>query len=154
MRSYVSYLGSRTRAAGGSLLLGCLLAVPTGRGEDADGRVKTVEISGAGTDVKSAAKDACRESVRQVVGVYVNAETRTENDDLIEDKVISLSSGFVEKSETLKKSAADGLVKVRIRATVRISKVIKSCKANKISVADTDAQWFVSSGNRTGLRTP
>ena len=122
------------------LLLGFLLAVPTGRGEDADGRVKTVEVSGAGTDVESAERDACREAVRQVVGAYVNAETRTENDELIEDKVISLSSGFVEKSETLKKSAADGLVKVRIRATVRISKVIESLKANKISVADIDGQ--------------
>jgi hypothetical protein len=105
-----------------------------------DTNLEVVEVSGAGADVESAEKDACREAVRQVVGAYVSAVTQTANDELIEDKVISLSSGFVEKSETLKKSAADGLVRVRIRATVRISKVLDTLRANKISITDVDGQ--------------
>jgi hypothetical protein len=112
---------------------------PVALADDAgDSKVKVVEVSGAGTDVESAKKDACREAVRQVVGAYVNSQTRTENDDLIEDKVISLSSGFVEKIEALKESQSDGLIRVRIRATVRISKVLDSLKANRISVVDVD----------------
>jgi hypothetical protein len=114
----------------------CCVAVA----EDAnDSKVRVVEVSGAGTDIENAKKDACREAVRQVVGTYVNSQTRTENDELLEDKVISLSSGFVEKIETLKESQADGLTRVRIRATVRISKVLDSLQANKIAVADVDA---------------
>jgi hypothetical protein len=103
-----------------------------------DPNVKVVVVNGAGTDIESAKKDACREAVRQVVGAYVSSKTQTENDELIEDKVISLSSGFVEKIETLKESQADGLVRVRLRATVRISKVLDSLKANRIAVIEVD----------------
>jgi hypothetical protein len=103
-----------------------------------DPNVKVVVVNGAATDIESAKKDACREAVRQVVGAYVSSKTQTENDELIEDKVISLSSGFVEKIETLKESQADGLVRVRLRATVRISKVLDSLKANRIAVIEVD----------------
>jgi hypothetical protein len=106
--------------------------------ESGNPTTQVVEVSGAGTDIEGAKKDACREAVRQVVGAYVASQTRTENDELIEDRVISLSSGFVEKIETLKESQADGLTRVRIRATVRISKVLESLKANQISVTDVD----------------
>lgn len=105
-----------------------------------DKNLKEVEVSGAGTDIDAAKKDACREAVRQVVGAYVDSKTRTESDELIEDKVISLSSGFVEKMETLKEAKADGLVRVRIRATVRISKVLESLKTNRISVSEVDGE--------------
>lgn len=105
-----------------------------------DLNLQEVEVSGAGTDIEAAKKDACREAVRRVVGAYVNSETRTENDELIEDNVISLSSGFVEKMETLKESKADGLVRVRIRATVRTSKVLDSLKKNRISVSAADGE--------------
>jgi len=109
-------------------------------GDSADSQTRAVEVSGAGVDVDSAKKDACREAVRQVVGAYVNSETRTENDELIEDKVISLSSGLVEKMETLKESKDDGLVRVRISATVRITKVLDSLKANNIAIAAVDGE--------------
>ena len=132
--------GAAIMAILATLLYGPLGGTTALADDPGSSKVKVVEVSGAGTDVESAEKDAYREAVRQVVGAYVNAVTRTENDELIEDNVISLSSGFVEKSETLKKSAADGLVKVRIRATVRISKVLDTLKANKISIADVDGQ--------------
>lgn len=138
------------RWAADRLGVGCMLVVlgtfglcvPQGAYADDGGgaRVKVVEASGAGADVESARKDACREAVRQVVGAYVNAKTRTENDELIEDKVISLSSGFVEKVERLKESTSDGLVRVRIRATVRISRVLESLKENAIAVSDVDGE--------------
>lgn len=105
-----------------------------------DPKLKVVVVSGAGIDIEAAKKDACREAVRQVVGAYISSKTFTENDELIEDKVISLSSGFVEKMETLTQSKADGLVRTRIRATVRISKVLDSLKTNRISVIELDGQ--------------
>ena len=108
--------------------------------EGADPGLKVVEVGGAGIDVDAAKKDAYREAVRQVVGAYVNSATRTENDELIEDKVVALSSGFVEKAETLKESAKDGLVRVRIRATVRVSKVLDSLKKHNIAVAKIDGE--------------
>lgn len=99
--------GSFRRYATSILVLGALLGGPANAtlafGQGAvGGNTKVVEVSGAGADVESAKNDACREAVRQVVGSYVASKTRTENDDLIEDKVISLSAGFVEKVEALK----------------------------------------------------
>lgn len=62
------------------------------------------------------------------------SKTSIENDRLIEEKVISLSSGFIKKMETLESSKEAGLVRVTIRATLRISKVLESLKTNRISV--------------------
>ena len=123
------------------LLVGVAFSPRVLFGEDSgDSQIKVVEVSGAGVDIDSAKKDACREAVRQVVGAYVNSETRTKNDELIEDKVISLSSGLVEKVETLKESKDDGLVRVRISATVRITKVLDSLTANNIAVSKVDGE--------------
>lgn len=129
----------RTLTSSGLLLVFIFVATWT-QGADSDAQVKVVEVSGSGIDVESAERDAYRAAVRQVVGAYVTTATRTENDELIEDKVISVSSGWVEKAETLKQSSADGLVKVRIRAAVRISEVIESLKSNNITVANIDGQ--------------
>lgn len=123
-------------------LLLLLLAVCVG-GErttyaDENATTEVVEVEGAGVDVESARKDACRQAVRQVVGAYLGDKTVVENDELIEDKVIALSSGFVEKVEPIKERKADGLVRVKIRATVRKTKVIESLKKNKLSVAKVD----------------
>jgi hypothetical protein len=115
-------------------------AVAMSAEEGADPGLKVVEVGGAGIDVDAAKKDAYREAVRQVVGAYVNSATRTENDELIEDKVVALSSGSVEKAETLKESAKDGLVRVRIRATVRVSEVLDSLKKHNIAVAKIDGE--------------
>ena len=123
-----------------SFLAMTLGAVAMSAEEGADPGLKVVEVGGAGIDVDAAKKDAYREAVRQVVGAYVNSATRTENDELIEDKVVALSSGFVEKAETLKESAKDGLVRVRIRATVRVSKVLDSLKKHNIAVAKIDGE--------------
>jgi hypothetical protein len=106
----------------------------------ADPQVKVVDVEGAGEDIEAAKKDACREAVRQVVGAYLHAKTHTENDELIEDKIISLSSGYVEKIETLNEYKKDGLMRVKLSATVRISKVLESLKANKISIVNVDGE--------------
>lgn len=114
---------------------GTLLSGSCARAQaSADRAVEVVECRGSGTNLESAKDDACREAVRQVVGAYMASKTTIENDRLIEDKVISLSSGFVEKMETLESSRDDGWVRVTIRATVRSSKVLESLNTNGISV--------------------
>ena len=124
------------------LTLGCGMSVAI-----ADDTTKTaspqstvVEVSGTGPDVEAAKKDAYREAVRQVVGAYTTSKTRTENDELIEDKIIALSSGLVEDAETLNVGSQDDLVRVRMRCTVRVTKVIDRLKSNKIAVKKVDGQ--------------
>lgn len=108
--------------------------------DDSSADVQIVTVEGAGTDVESARKDACRAAVRQVVGAVVSAKTLTVNDELIDDKIIDLSSGFVEKMEPLKDWKADGLVRVKVLATVRTTKIQDTLRANGVSVINVDGQ--------------
>jgi hypothetical protein len=66
------------------------------------------------------------------------------NDQLIEDKVITLSSAFVEKSEPLKETQDGRLIRVRLRANVRVNKLLDSLRANKISTLKVDSESLLS----------
>lgn len=101
---------------------------------------KTVEVTGTGADVENAKKDAYREAVRQVVGLYTTSQTRIENDELIEDEIISLSSGFVEKATVLKEDLEQGVVHVTMRCTVRSTKVLDKLKAHQVAIMKVDGQ--------------
>lgn len=148
-------IGSLVRILALSLVLSSLLfglAVPVVASES---RTQVEIVKGAGPDIESAKLEACREAVRKVVGAYLASKTITENDELIEDKVVSLSSGFVEKMETLKEWKEDGLVRVEIRATVRVSKLLDTLKANKIMIKGVDgsslgAQLLTKGDQRQG----
>ena len=103
----------------------------------AAGSVRVVVAQGVGTSVEAAKKDAYREAVRQVVGAYVEGETLTRNDELIEDRVLSLSGALVEKADVIPESVTtkDGLTRLRIRAEVKVTEVMKSL--GKINVTTT-----------------
>lgn len=59
-------------------------------------KTKTVEVYGRGLTEASALKDAARNAVTYVVGQYIDAQTITQNESDINDKIIAVSSGFVE----------------------------------------------------------
>lgn len=97
--------------------------------------VRVVIASGVGTTVEEAKKDAYREAVRQVVGAYVEGDTLVRNDELIEDKVLALSGALVTKADIVADSITTraGLTRLRIRAEVKITEVMKSLATNKIT---------------------
>lgn len=91
------------------------------------GDTRVVIAQGVGTTVEAAKKDAYREAVRQVVGAYVESDTLVKNDSLIEDKILTLSGGFVEQADVLADSVVtrDGQTRLRVRAVVRVTEVMK-----------------------------
>lgn len=103
-------------------------------GGDEAGAIEVVITEGVGLDVESARKDAYRNAVRQAVGAYVDSETIVENDQLITDKVITLSPAFVERVEPIQggESKDGSLVRVRVRAHVRITKLLDTLTEGKI----------------------
>lgn len=103
----------------------------------ATGDVRVVVAKGVGTTVEEAKKDAYREAVRQVVGAYVEGDTLTRNDELIEDKVLALSGALVQKADVLSDSitTSDGLTRLRVRAEVKVTEVMKSLA--KINITTT-----------------
>jgi hypothetical protein len=97
-------------------------------------QTEVIIAEGVGTDVEGARKDACRNAVRQAVGAYVDSETVVANDELITDRIVMLSPAFVEKAEPIAGSEKkeDGLVRVRVRTHVRITKLLDELAAGRI----------------------
>jgi hypothetical protein len=120
---------------------------PLGAGTGSAGNIRVVVAQGVGVNVEEAKRDAYREAVRQVVGAYVEGDTVAKNDVLIEDKVISLSGGLVQRCDVISQSVeqSGGLYRLKVRAEVRVTDLLSSL--NKISVTtvpirgqDLDAQ--------------
>jgi hypothetical protein len=111
---------------------------------DGLGDIRTIVVEGVGIDATQAKADAYREAVRQVVGALIDARTMAQNDELVEDKIITLSSAFVEKSEPLKEWQDGSLVRVRILAHVRQSKVLASLTTHHITTTRIDAESLVA----------
>ena len=63
--------------------------------KDVGNNTKEVIAEGVGDSHDNAIKDAFRNAVRQVVGVYVDSETLVKNDKLVDDKILTLSNGFI-----------------------------------------------------------
>lgn len=84
------------------------------------GGVNEVVIAeGVGKDEMEAKKAAYRDAVSRVVGTLVDAETLVKNDEVISEKILEFSGGFVKTYEVLKnEKTPDGLVRIKIKATV------------------------------------
>ena len=99
----------------------------------ADPNLRVVVAEGVGTNVEQAKRDAYRDAVRQVVGAYVDSSQLLKNDKLIEDRITTLSSAFVEKaSQPLTKVTEDGIVRVKVKAWVRLTKVLETLKQSNV----------------------
>ena len=101
---------------------------------------QSVIAEGVGTTENAAFQDAIRNSVRQVVGVLVDAETLVKNDEVISDKVLTLSNGFVKKFDKLSVKNDGGLVRIRIRAEVERGQVMAKLKEFQVIATVVDGE--------------
>ena len=76
-----------------------------------------------------ARRKAMREAVEQVVGVMVSAETLTRNNQLVSDRILSNSAGYVRDVKVLSRQEEDGVMKVTIRAQVGTAELDKDLQA-------------------------
>lgn len=86
-----------------------------------------VTATGYGMSVDEAKRAGVRAAVEAVVGTIVDAETLVENDELVDDKILSYSTGMVEDVKIVgvpKKNSA-GLVKVRVQVKVRKTELVE-----------------------------
>ncbi len=121
-----------------SVLLCLVLAAP---GEEV--KVKEVVAEGAGTTEKEAEEDAVRAAVRQVVGAYVSAETLVKNEKLIEDRILSVSDGFVRSHKVVRSRKVGKLWRVTVRAAVMQEKLVARLEKFKITVTEVPADVHV-----------
>ena len=99
-----------------------------------------VVAQGVGTNSDEALRDAFRESVRQAVGLFVDAQTQIKNDELIEDRVLTYSNAYVKTYRKISESTRGGLVRIKISALVQKTKLIEKLKAENISIKKVDGK--------------
>lgn len=105
-------------------------------------KTQDVTVEGTGDSSANAIKDAFRNAVRQVVGALVDAETLVKNDELVEDKILTYSNGFIKTYAEIPGSqkTQGGIHRVKIKATVETGGVIAKLKASNITVKDVDGK--------------
>ena len=88
--------------------------------------IVNVEGRGVGANKAEALKDAYRDAVERAVGMYVDAEQKMKNEELVEDKILTQSNAYIEKYDVLKeKTKPNGLVEIMINAEVKKSALTK-----------------------------
>jgi len=97
---------------------------------------------GIGTDPASAKNDALINAMQQTVGSFIDGETIIENDQIIKDKILSVSDGFVERYETIVEPTKrdDGLYETQIKAVVKRGSVLARLKEYKVLKSDVSGK--------------
>lgn len=98
----------------------------------------TVTVSGYGNTPEAAERNALQKAVRKAVGEIVDAETIAKNGQLIKDKVLSYSDGFVQSKKTLSGPEKDedlGLFAVVIEAKVLPKKLATKLEEAEITTS-------------------
>ena len=101
----------------------------------------TVTVTGLGTTIEAARKNAIQKAVRKALGEVVDAETIAKNGELIKDEVLTYSDGFINQTLDLSGPEKDtdlGLFSLTIQAEVIRSKVVKRLKEVNIKVVEID----------------
>ena len=103
---------------------------------------EAIVAEGVGTTPDEALKDAFRNAVRQVVGAVVDAETLIKNDEVINDKVLTYSDGFIKKFDEVpgSKKTERGLHRTKIIAMVERRRVVATLKATNVTVKEIDGR--------------
>ncbi len=96
------------------------------------GDASLVTAQGVGFSPEESLADAFRTAVRRVVGTLLDARTVSENDEIVEDSIISHSRGFVKSYEEIdgSRKLEGGLHHVAIRALVETQRVRNQLKVS------------------------
>jgi hypothetical protein len=88
------------------------------------GGVGTILANDVAAARDQAIEDAMRKAVQQALGTYVKSETLVENFQLVDDRILSWSAGYVKKYDILKEGKAPmDSYEVEMRATVNLSEL-------------------------------
>jgi hypothetical protein len=93
-----------------------------------------VEVTGSGLNPDQALQDAYSLAIKKVVGTLVTAETEIKNEEIIRDKVLTYSRGYVESPQVLKRWQDSERHWVTIRARVKKEQVARKLESLNIPV--------------------
>ena len=104
--------------------------------------IKEITVTGMGATLESAEKQALASAIRQAVGAYMDSKTIIENEEVIQDRILSVSNAFVEKYEVVgqPKKSSDGLIEITILAKVKTNQVVRALKENNLISGEVAGQ--------------
>jgi hypothetical protein len=97
-----------------------------------------VTVIGEGSTAQEAFDDGLRQAVRQAAGAFVRTDTKVENDQIVQDRVLSHSRGFVESVKAEEAQCSDGVCRMRMTVTVRREQVGKVLQAPEATIVAVD----------------
>jgi hypothetical protein len=80
---------------------------------------------------EDAKKAALRNALEQVAGVYLQADTVTKNSQLVLDRVVAKSDGYVKKFDVISKKVDKGVMSVTVRAEIGTAQLEKDVVATR-----------------------
>jgi hypothetical protein len=101
------------------------------------GKTQTVVVVGLGETAEMAERDAYRNAVRSVVGFIVDSEQSLKQ-DVLEDKILVYSDGFVASRKILEQKQTAGQFYVKIEAEVKRRSLVEKLRAANIAVGKLD----------------
>ncbi len=107
---------------------------------------KEVVITGIGSIIagdKAKARDdavdnALRNAVQQVVGTHVESETLTDNFMLVEDRILTQTTGYISRYEVINEMEESDQITVTVRAVVKESDLVSDLEAIGLLLAQKD----------------
>jgi len=96
-----------------------------------------VVAEGLGKDEKEAKKAAFRDAVSKVVGTLIDAQTLIKNDEVISERILEFSGGFIKNYDVIKTEKTDGgLIRIRIKATVERLQIVTKLQDAKVTTQE------------------
>lgn len=106
------------------LLVGTAVPVLAAPADSASDEYNTVTVEGRAADKDAAIQDALRLAVEKGAGQFIHSQTETKDYQVVLDRILSKSAGFVKRYDVIKvTTAADGIVTVKLTAEVAVKAV-------------------------------
>jgi len=82
-------------------------------------------IQGDARDIArdAALEDARKRAVEQAIGILIDSQTQVENYQLISDKILSHTKGYIKRYKVTRETVDSGLLRVRINAEVALGRL-------------------------------
>jgi hypothetical protein len=93
--------------------------------------------------MREARDAALREAVEQVAGVMITAQSLTANSQLVSDKILSRTEGYVRKYDVLDKKEEAGVMKVTLKVQVGVGQIAKDLQALRALVQQLGSRRLV-----------
>ncbi|MDR0608687.1 MAG: hypothetical protein LBG58_01080 [Planctomycetaceae bacterium] len=105
---------------------------------------RLVTVEGIGSNFEEAKRDAFRNAMNEVVGTLIDAETRVQNESILEEMLMA-NNAYISKYKMLSTKKQDGLTVIRIEAIVEKLAVLKRMQPSNASIKSVDGESLAAS---------